>query len=122
MASITLPRPVDCLSCRLHLTACACGTASCLEPEGDDSAAVYLNSTGSYTYPDGTGVQAAAFRNADGTRVLVVQNKIRNDLVLQVSFASGDAWHGTVPARSVTTWVLPEPSQAGGDERDCGKT
>ncbi len=90
--------------------------------EGDDSAAVYLNSTGSYTYPDGTGVQAAAFRNADGTRVLVVQNKIRNDLVLQVSFASGDAWHGTVPARSVTTWVLPEPSQAGGDERDCGKT
>ena len=84
-------------------------------PEGDHGAAVYLNSTGSYTYPDGTGVQAAAFRNADGTRVLVVQNKIRNDLLLQVTFASGDAWHGTVPARSVTTWVLPEPTQGSSD-------
>lgn len=30
--------------------------------------ATYLNSTGSYDYPDGTGVQLVAFRNPEGSR------------------------------------------------------
>merc|ERR1712023_169225 len=33
-------------------------------------------------------------------------NKLRRDVNMQVSFASGDAWHGLVPARSLTTWVI----------------
>ena len=67
--------------------------------------AVYLNSTGSYDYPDGTGVQASAFLNPDGTRTLVVLNKIHSELHLQASF-SKDSWHATIPARSVATWVI----------------
>jgi glucosylceramidase len=68
--------------------------------------AVYLNTTGSHDYRDGTGVQASAFLNPDGTRTLVIVNKIKNDLKVQAIFSSGQ-WSGNVLARSVTTWVLP---------------
>jgi hypothetical protein len=46
--------------------------------------AVYLSSSGSYTYPDGTGVQTTAFLNPDCSRVVVVVNKIYNELKLEV--------------------------------------
>lgn len=68
--------------------------------------AVYLASTGSYDYPDGTGVQLVAFLNPSGTRTLVIINKIHNQLHVQATF-SADAWSAIVPARSVMTWVLP---------------
>lgn len=74
-----------------------------------DARATYLSTTGSYIYPDGTGVQAVAFRNDDtGERVLVIQNKIRSDLPMQVTLSNAsEVWHASLPARSLTTWVLP---------------
>ena len=68
--------------------------------------AVYLSNSGSYTYADGTGVEATAFRNPDGSRVVVIVNKIRNDLHLELS-CEHDTWNAIVLARSVTTWILP---------------
>jgi glucosylceramidase len=52
-------------------------------------------------------VQATSFVNPDGSRVVVMENKIRNDLHLQVTFNSGDVWNGNVPSRSLTTWIIP---------------
>jgi glucosylceramidase len=73
--------------------------------------AVALGGSGSYTWPDGTGVQATQYRNPDGSRVVVIVNKIRNDLKqTQVTFATGDVYHGLLPARSVTTWIIPPAS------------
>jgi len=70
--------------------------------------AVALSGSGSYTWPDGTGVQATQYRNPDGSRVVVMVNKIYNDLKqTQVTFSGGDVWHGLLPARSVTTWIIP---------------
>jgi O-glycosyl hydrolase len=70
--------------------------------------AVYLQSTGSYDYKDGTGVQLAAFKNpGSGATVLVIINKIKSALQVEVSLASGKVWNGYVPARSVVTWVVP---------------
>lgn len=68
--------------------------------------AVVLATTGTFDYPDGTGVDANAFRNPDGKRVVVIQNKIKNALNVQIHFKT-DSWVGEVPARSVVTWVLP---------------
>jgi glucosylceramidase len=80
-----------------------------------DAEAVYLTTTGSYIYPDGTGVQAVALRNGgtsgSGERVVVIQNKIRSELPVQLSLNNGETWHATVPARSLTTWVLPPSAQ-----------
>ena len=67
--------------------------------------AQYLNTTGNHDYRDGTGVQAASFKNPDGSRVVVIQNKIHNVLNLQVKFSS-DVWEAVVPARSVITWII----------------
>ena len=69
--------------------------------------ATYHTSNGSYIYHDNTGVQATAFVNPDGARVVVIENKIHDDLDMQVSFGSGDVWVGQTPARSISTWVLP---------------
>ena len=71
-----------------------------------DVGASYLDGSGSYDYADGTGVQMTAFRNVDGGRVVVIENKISNDLHMQVAFG-GDTWNGVVAGRSLTTWVLP---------------
>jgi glucosylceramidase len=70
------------------------------------SNATYLNSTGSHDYSDGTGVQLSAFLNPDGSRALVIVNKIKTPLTVQAIFSS-DSWSGAIPARSVVTWVLP---------------
>jgi len=68
--------------------------------------AVVLTTTGTYDWPDGTGVDAVTFRNPDGQRVVVMQNKIKNSLHIQIHFKN-DSWIGLVPARSVVTWILP---------------
>lgn len=70
---------------------------------------VYHSSTGSYIYPDGTGVQATSFVRSGGDRVVVIENKITTDLEMHVSFAAGDAWVGVAPRRSISTWVIPAP-------------
>jgi len=68
--------------------------------------ATYLSGSGSYTYWDGTGMQATNFLNPDGSRVIVIVNKLHNDARVHVDFTSGDAWNGLVRKRSVTTWVI----------------
>jgi len=69
--------------------------------------AVFHTGGGSHIYPDGTGVQATAFVRPGGERVVVIENRIRADLNLTLSFGSGDAWSGVTPQRSISTWVLP---------------
>lgn len=73
--------------------------------------ATYLDNSGGWTYADGTGVTFSSFLNPDGSRVLVVLNKIYNDLHTQVTFKSGDVWNGWLKKRSVTTWVISSSSQ-----------
>jgi len=49
-----------------------------------------VKSAGNYDYEDGTGVQVNAFKSGDldQCRVVVIQNKIHNDLDVQVRFPS----------------------------------
>ena len=55
------------------------------EAESDSSLhAITVSSGGNYDYPDGTGVQTNAFISEDGHRTVVIQNKIHNNLVVQV--------------------------------------
>eukprot|EP00729_Bicosta_minor_P007856 gene7856-32473_t len=101
--------------------------------------AKYLNTSGSFDYPDSTGVQANTFLNADGTVTVVIVNKIKNHLTVSLEIqtsadrrhggrqdvvgdqpgggndssdggSSVDRWVAAVPARSVSTWVLPRQS------------
>lgn len=69
--------------------------------------ATVLSGTGSYSYDDGTGIQSVATKNPDGTTTVVIWSKLNDDVLLTSTFASGAVWSGNVPARSVTTWVLP---------------
>mmetsp|Transcript_32227 Transcript_32227/g.106472 ORF Transcript_32227/g.106472 Transcript_32227/m.106472 type:complete len:650 (-) Transcript_32227:151-2100(-) len=73
----------------------------------------YLTGTGSYYWPDGTGVQTTSFRNTDGSRVAVIVNKLNKSLKIEMSFRSGDIWHAEIPGRSVTTWIILGPSEIG---------
>ena len=69
--------------------------------------AITINVTGGeHVYPDGTGVEANAFINPNGDRVIVIRNMIKTDLLLEVNFASGDAYVGNIKGRSVTTWII----------------
>eukprot|EP00040_Diaphanoeca_grandis_P019215 m.101279 g.101279 ORF g.101279 m.101279 type:complete len:490 (+) comp27319_c0_seq2:220-1689(+) len=67
--------------------------------------ALYLPSSGSYDYNDGTGVQATAFVNPNSDNVIVIQNKIHSALTIKVQFFN-TTWVGEVPARSVITWII----------------
>lgn len=69
--------------------------------------ATALNTTGSYDYGNGQKIEAQAFLNSDGSRVLVVENGFDNDVYLTTTFGSGDQWSGPLYAQSVTTWTLP---------------
>lgn len=90
--------------------------------------AVYLSGSGSYTYNDGTGMEATHFLNANGQRVVVLLNKLGNDAHVQLNFDSGDAWYGLVPNRSVTTWIIKEagplvpPTPSRSCDKYCSKT
>jgi O-glycosyl hydrolase len=52
-------------------------------------------------------LEITQYLNSDGCRVVVFSHKSPADCVVQLHFASGDTWWGTLPARSVATWVLP---------------
>jgi glucan endo-1,6-beta-glucosidase len=69
--------------------------------------ALALSTTGSYDYGNGSKVEAQAFRNSNGGRVLVIENTFDNDIYLSVDFKSGDQWSGPLYAQSTTTWNLP---------------
>lgn len=69
--------------------------------------AVVVQGTGSYTYEDGTGVQSVATMNPDGSRTVVIESTLEDDMTISLNTASGENWSGMVPARSVVTWVLP---------------
>ncbi|KAK3380917.1 beta-1,6-glucanase Neg1 [Podospora didyma] len=69
--------------------------------------ATVLAGTGSWTYPDGTGIESVASANPDGTRTVVIKSKFGNDVVVTVNTKSGETWSGRVYANSVVTWVLP---------------
>lgn len=64
--------------------------------------------TGSYSWPDDTGVESVATVNPDGTRTVVIENKLKNDVHITLHTAkSSQVWSGKVSAKSVTTWLLP---------------
>jgi len=90
--------------------------------------ATYLSGSGSYSYWDGTGVDATHFLNPNGDRVVVIVNKLKKDIHMQVDFASGGGWHGSVPKRSVVTWVIKThgpplpPHTDSGCESYCSST
>jgi len=69
--------------------------------------ATVLQGGGSFTYPDGTGVQSVASLNPDGSRTVVIENKIASDLYLTLTTKSGQTWSGLVHQSSVVTWILP---------------
>ena len=63
--------------------------------------------TGSYLYPDKTGVQATGFVNDSGERIIIIENKIYSELAIHLSFSSSlKNWTGIVPSRSITTWIM----------------
>ncbi|KAH8703069.1 glycoside hydrolase superfamily [Talaromyces proteolyticus] len=66
-----------------------------------------LQGNGSYTYPNGNGIQSVASLNPDGSRTVVIENRFGNDIYVTADLSSGATWSGNIPASSVTTWVLP---------------
>lgn len=74
------------------------------------SGATILNTTGSYTYEDGSGIESIASLNPDGSRTVVIQNTFDNDIYLTLNTTSGEQWSGSIPTESAVTWVLPEAS------------
>jgi glucosylceramidase len=69
--------------------------------------ATILDGEGSYQWEDQTGIQSVASLNPDGTRSVVVQSTLSNDVYLTLDTASGEQWSGNIPANTVVTWVLP---------------
>ncbi|TLS21129.1 uncharacterized protein PpBr36_10519 [Pyricularia pennisetigena] len=69
--------------------------------------------TGSYSWPDDTGVESVATVNPDGTRTVVIENKLKNDVHITLKTAkSSQVWSGKVSAKSykydtdvVATWL-----------------
>jgi O-glycosyl hydrolase len=72
------------------------------------SVALNGSSTNSSAVP-GTSpyLETTQYMDPAGGRVIVFSHKAAIDSVVQLDFASGDSWWGTLPARSVATWVLP---------------
>jgi len=66
-----------------------------------------LETDGSAVDDNGDGIQAIASLNPDGSRTVVIENTLKNDVNVTVYLNSGVAWVGNVPNSSVTTWVLP---------------
>lgn len=68
-----------------------------------------LRGTGSYLFPDGSGLQSVAALNPDGTRTVVVQNRYGHDVWVELATESEwQTWNGCAYGNSVTTWVLPK--------------
>lgn len=67
---------------------------------------IALQTTGSYDYGNGQKVEAQAFSQPDGTRIVVIQNGFNNAMDVTVTFKSGQTWTGPLHAQSLTTWLL----------------
>ncbi|KAL7809459.1 family 30 glycoside hydrolase [Trichoderma gracile] len=71
--------------------------------------AVVVDGTGSFLFPDNTGMEAVGTINPDGTRTVVIQNRYNHDIWVQVGTESeSQTWNARVPGSSVTTWILPK--------------
>jgi O-glycosyl hydrolase len=57
-------------------------------------------------------LEATQYLDPNGDRIIVFLHKSAVDSVVQADFASGISWYGTLPARSVVTWVLPPSADA----------
>lgn len=68
---------------------------------------IALSTSGSYDYGNGNKIEAQAFVQPDGTRVVVIQNGFDNEVDLTISFNSGETWSGPLYSESLTTWLLP---------------
>ncbi|KAH8705692.1 glycoside hydrolase superfamily [Talaromyces proteolyticus] len=68
---------------------------------------IALSTGGSYDYGNGDKVEAQAFVQPDGTRVVVIQNGFNNAVEVTVAFSSGETWSGPLYSQSLTTWLLP---------------
>ena len=65
--------------------------------------------TGSFLFPDGSGLESVATLNPDGTRTVAIQNRYDHDIWVELQTESeGQTWKGRVYKHSVTTWVLPQ--------------
>lgn len=71
--------------------------------------AVVVDGTGSWLFDPNTGVESVATVNPDGTRTVVIQNRYNNDIWVRLATESeSQTWNARVPARAVTTWILPK--------------
>lgn len=66
-----------------------------------------LQANGSSTDDNGFGIQTVASLNPSGTKSVVIENTFNNAVNVTVELVSGDLWMGSVPATSLTTWILP---------------
>jgi glucan endo-1,6-beta-glucosidase len=66
-----------------------------------------LQANGSFTDENDDGIQTVASLNPDGSKTVVIENTFGNVTNVTVSLVSGAVWTGSVPATSVTTWLLP---------------
>ena len=80
--------------------------------------ATVLEGSGSFTDANGQGIESVASLNADGTRSVVIENKVDNSVYVTLSTKTGEKWSGLVPAKSVTTWVLPATHHKPGHPRE----
>lgn len=69
-----------------------------------------VDGTGSYLFPDGSGMESVATVNPDGSRTVVIQNRYGKDIWVELGTQTdgGRTWNGRVKAKSVTTWILPK--------------
>lgn len=78
---------------------------------------VVLNCSGVASTLPSPLLETTQYMNPTGSRVVVFSHKALTDSLVQLEFASGDSWWGTLPARSVTTWVLPPAARAAASTR-----
>ena len=75
---------------------------------GHTSAEDEANALDGGRFTDGTGVDSVTTLNPDGTRTVVIVNKLSDEVYVEVGFTStGETWNGEVPSESVVTWTLP---------------
>lgn len=67
-----------------------------------------VEQTGSYIFPDNTGLLSVATVNPDNSRTVVIQNRYDHDIFVMVhTEREGQPWSARVPGKSTTTWTLP---------------
>uniref|UniRef100_L7J6R4 glucan endo-1,6-beta-glucosidase n=1 Tax=Pyricularia oryzae (strain P131) TaxID=1143193 RepID=L7J6R4_PYRO1 len=71
--------------------------------------------TGSYSWPDDTGVESVATVNPDGSRTVVIENKLEDDVHVTLhTVKSSQVWSGKVSAKNVVaTWLATTAKHLG---------